>query len=162
MSGSRRVTATMSGQDWALLAALSVPWGGSCFFNGVAGRELPTLVEVVGRVTAAALILHAVLRLTGVRRQYDCRLWAAFAVMGVLNNAIPFSLIVWGQAHIASGVASILNATTPLFTVIVAHVLTTDEKLSVGRLAGVMLGLAGVAVLVGGDAVSVLGGHLAA
>ena len=76
--------------------------------------------------------------------------WRAFFGMGLLNNVIPFVLIVWGQGHVGSGVASILNATTPVFTVIVAHFLTQDERLTPGRLAGVGAGLAGVAVMMGG------------
>jgi drug/metabolite transporter (DMT)-like permease len=87
----------------------------------------------------------------------DWQTWAAFFGMGLLNNAVPFCLIVWGQTHIASGVASILNATTPLFTVVVAHFLTRDEKMTGGRLAGVLLGLVGVAVLIGGAAIQSLG-----
>ncbi|MGH6629830.1 MAG: DMT family transporter, partial [Burkholderiales bacterium] len=85
------------------------------------------------------------------------RVWTAFFGMGLLNNAIPFTLIVWGQTHIASGVASILNATTPLFTVLVSHYLTADEKITAGRLIGVVFGLAGVAVMVGGAALESLG-----
>ena len=69
--------------------------------------------------------------------------------MGFLNNVVPFSLIVWGQTHIASGLASILNATTPMFTVLVAHVLTDDEKLTTGRAAGVAIGLAGAVLVIG-------------
>jgi drug/metabolite transporter (DMT)-like permease len=82
--------------------------------------------------------------------------------MGLLNNAIPFSLIVWGQSHIASGLAAILNATTPLFTVLVAHLLTTDEKLTAGRILGVIIGLAGVAIMIGGDALDTLGVNVTA
>ena len=88
--------------------------------------------------------------------------WAAFFGMGLLNNAVPFSLIVWGQQHIASGVASILNASTPLFTVIFAHFLTSDERMTGGKLAGVLVGFLGVAVMIGSDAVRDLGAHVAA
>jgi drug/metabolite transporter (DMT)-like permease len=79
----------------------------------------------------------------------DQRVWAAFFGMGILNNVIPFTLIVWAQTHIASGVASILNATTPLFTVVAAHFLTADEKITGGRLVGVTVGFGGVAVMIG-------------
>lgn len=77
--------------------------------------------------------------------------------MGFLNNVVPFCLIVWGQSHIASGVASILNATTPLFTVVVAHMLTSDEKMTGNRLIGVVVGFVGVAIMIGGQALSSLG-----
>ena len=77
--------------------------------------------------------------------------------MALLNNVLPFSLIVWGQAHIASGVASILNATTPLFTVVVAHWLTSDERITAQRLTGVITGFAGVAIMIGAEAAETLG-----
>ena len=82
--------------------------------------------------------------------------------MALLNNAIPFTLIVWGQTHIASGVASILNASTPLFTVLLAHVLTRDERLTPGRIAGVLIGFCGVAVMMGGAALGGVGVGVAA
>lgn len=148
--------------EWGMLIALSVVWGGSFFFNSVALRDLPVFTVVVARVALAALILLAVLRLRGERMPRGCRMWAAFFVMGLLNNAIPFSLIVWGQQHIASGVASILNAATPLFTVLLAHVLTRDERMTGGRLAGVLIGFAGVAVMIGGAALRDLGVNVAA
>jgi drug/metabolite transporter (DMT)-like permease len=157
MTASVPVNRPMSAREWGLLLALSVLWGGSFFFNGVAVRELPTFTVVVARVVLAAVILLAVLHALGGRLPTGRRAWAAFFGMGLLNNVIPFSLIVWGQSHIASGVASILNATTPLFTVIVADVLTADERMTGGRLAGVIVGLAGVAVMVGGYALRSLG-----
>ena len=140
----------MTAAEWALLVALSALWGGSFFFVGVAVRELPTLTIVAARVGLAALILLAVLRALGRRMTRDRRVWAAFLGMGILNNAVPFTLIVWGQAHVASGLAAILNATTPLFAVLVAHGFAADERLTPGRIVGVLAGLAGVAVMVGG------------
>jgi drug/metabolite transporter (DMT)-like permease len=147
----------MNALEWGLLLSLSVLWGGSFFFVGVAVRELPPLTIVVLRVLLAALALLAIGRFMGLRLPGERRVWAAFLGMGLLNNVIPFTLIVWGQTHIASGVASILNATTPLFTVVVAHFLTADEKMSIGRLAGVLVGLVGVAVMIGGTALQSLG-----
>jgi len=147
----------MTPLEWGLLFTLSIVWGGSYFFNAIAVRELPTFTVVMGRVGLAALILLIAMRALGKKMPTDKKIWAAFFGMALLNNVIPFSLIVWGQAHIASGVASILNATTPLFTVVVAHVLTGDEKLTPGRLAGVVVGLIGVTVLIGGDALRTLG-----
>jgi drug/metabolite transporter (DMT)-like permease len=147
----------MTPLEWGLLITLSIVWGGSYFFNAIAVRELPTFTVVMGRVGLAALILLIAMRALGKKMPNDKKIWAAFFGMALLNNVIPFSLIVWGQAHIASGVASILNATTPLFTVVVAHVLTGDEKLTPGRLAGVVVSLIGVTVLIGGDALRTLG-----
>ncbi len=147
----------MTALEWAMLIALSAVWGGSFFFNAVAVRELPVLVVVTARVGLAALLLLALLRLMGERMPADRRVWAAFLAMGLLNNAIPFTLIVWGQQHIAAGVASILNAATPLFTVLFAHLLTDDERLTAGRLCGALIGFAGVAVMIGLDSLRGLG-----
>ncbi len=152
----------MTGPEWGLLAMLATVWGGSFFFNRVALAELPVLTVVLARVALAAAILLVVLRLRGERMPRDRRVWAAFAGMGMLNNAIPFTLIVWAQTHIASGVASILNASAPLFTVLLAHVLTRDERLTAGKLVGVLVGFAGVAVMIGPGAVAGLGSDLAA
>ena len=144
-----RANRPMTPLEWAMLLALATVWGGSFFFNGIAVRELPVFTVVVSRVALAAILLLGLLRLRGEPLPRDRRVWAAFFGMGLLNNAIPFSLIAWGQTHIASGVASILNAATPLFTVILAHVLTSDERMTGGRLAGVAIGFAGVAVMIG-------------
>lgn len=162
MPQTRPSNRPMTLSEWAMLLALSVVWGGSFFFNGVAVRELPVFTIVVARVALAAAILLAILRVRGERLPSGWPVWRAFLVMGALNNAIPFSLIVWGQQHIASGVASILNASTPLFTVVLAHVLTSDERMNAGKLTGVAVGLAGVAVMIGGDAVRALGADVAA
>ena len=153
-----QINRRMTMGEWGLLFTLSILWGGSFFFNGVAVRQLPTLTIVAARVAVATVMLWGVV-LLGQRRPipHGWRLWRAFLVMGLLNNAIPFSLIVWGQSQITAGVASILNATTPLLTVVVAHVVTADEKITPARLMGVLLGLVGVVVVIGADALSSLG-----
>jgi drug/metabolite transporter (DMT)-like permease len=143
----------MTAQDWAMLLSLSVLWGGAFFFSAVALRELPTLTVVTLRVGLGAIILHGVVRALGNRMPREWRVWRAFLVMGLLNNVIPFILIVWALNHIASGLAAILNATTPLFTVIVAHYLTKDEKITAQRSLGLMAGFLGTLVLIGTDAV---------
>ncbi|WP_454276418.1 DMT family transporter [Roseovarius sp. MBR-154] len=152
----------MTLSEWTMLLGLAAVWGGSFFFNDVAVRELPVFTVVVSRVALAAIILLAILRLRGERLPRAPRIWAAFFGMGVLNNAIPFSLIVWGQQHIASGVASILNASTPLFTVLLAHVLTRDERMTGGKILGVVIGFAGVATMIGTAALRDLGVHVTA
>ncbi|MBT4042487.1 MAG: DMT family transporter [Rhodospirillaceae bacterium] len=147
----------MSALEWAMLLALTGLWGVSFFFNGVAVKELPTFTVVVSRIALAAVILYALSRAMGHKIPHSRQLWTAFFAMGLLNNVLPFSLIVWGQSHIGSGLASILNATTPLFTVVIAHWFTPDERMTPGRLAGVIFGLAGVAVMIGSDALGILG-----
>jgi len=135
-----------------MLVALSVLWCGSFFFTAIAVKELPPFTIVVLRVGIAAVILNVGIHLMGLRMPREGRVSLAFLGMGFLNNAFGFSLLVWGQTHIASGLASIRNATTPLFTVLRAHAFTTDEKLSGNRLAGVLIGLLGVAVMIGNQA----------
>ena len=157
MSSEPPATASMSLGTWGLLIALSVLWGGSFFFNQVAVAEWPVFSVVVCRVVIAAVILHAVIRLMGITLPTDRASLTAFATMGLINNALPFSLIVNGQTEIGSGLASILNATAPLFTVVIAHVATRDEKTTAARLAGVCIGFVGVAVMVGRDALDTIG-----
>jgi drug/metabolite transporter (DMT)-like permease len=110
---------------------------------------VPPLTVAAVRAAGAALILNAALPLVGLRLPSGSHIWLAFAVMGVINNVIPFALIFWGQSHIPSGLASILNATTPLSTIVVAHLATSDEKMAGGRLLGVLVGFFGVATMVG-------------
>lgn len=148
----------MSARQWATLFGLSILWGGSFFFNSIALRELPPLTTVLLRVGLGAMLLYAVLRATGGRMPRERAAWRDLVALGLMNSAVPFCLIVWGQTQIPSALASILNATTPLFGVIVAHVFTDDEKITANRLAGVVVGFAGVAVMVGGGA---LGGGAA-
>ncbi|MGO4506498.1 DMT family transporter [Bradyrhizobium barranii subsp. apii] len=135
-------------RDWSLLAVLSVLWGGSFFFNGAALRELPPLTLVFLRVALGAAILLPLLRMQGIGLPKGVTGWKPFVAIGLLNNVIPFSLIVLGQTFIPSGLASILNATTPLFTVMVMAA-AGEEALQIRRVAGVALGLAGVIILRG-------------
>jgi drug/metabolite transporter (DMT)-like permease len=135
-------------RDWSLLCVLSILWGGSFFFNGAALRELPPLTLVFLRVVIGAAILLPLLRVQGIGFPKGLAGWKPFFAIGLLNNVIPFSLIVVGQTFIPSGLASILNATTPLFTVLVMAA-AGEEVLQARRVAGVALGLAGVIILRG-------------
>jgi drug/metabolite transporter (DMT)-like permease len=128
---------------WLWLLSLSVLWGGSFFFAKVAVGELGPFTVVFARVSLAALALALIVPL---RRDAP---WPTYFAMGFLNNALPFSLIFWGQTEIGSGLASILNATTPLFTLVVAHFLTPDEKIDRIKVAALLMGLLGVVVLIG-------------
>jgi len=141
----------MSLRVWIWLLSLSVLWGGSFFFAKVAVAELGPLTVVFGRVALAALALNLALVATGRSLFRPGTPWHAFAVMGLLNNLIPFSLIFWGQTQIASGLASILNATTPLFTLVVAHLATRDERITAAKGTALLIGFAGVVVLLGPD-----------
>ena len=113
---------------------------------------MPPFTVVLGRVAIAAAALFVYLRSTGRTIPANGEAWRAFFGMGLLNNLIPFSLIFWGQTAIASGLASILNATTPIFSILVAHFLTSDEKMTPQKIVGVLLGVLGVGVLMSGSA----------
>ncbi len=149
---------SMSPYEWLLLSILSILWGGSFFFVGIAVEALPPLTIVALRVALAAIVLLTVVYVAGLRMPTNIKVWMAFLGMGVLNNVIPFTLIVWGQTHIASGLAAILNATTPLFTVIAAHFLTKDEQITKLKMIGVIIGFAGVVIMIGHEALSGVGG----
>jgi drug/metabolite transporter (DMT)-like permease len=154
MSGS--TSPRLEAQDWALLLALSLLWGASYFFAKVAIGSLPPLSVVGARVLLAAMTLLLVCRVAGIALPFGR--WRDFLGMGAINNVLPFSLIFWAQTEIASGLASILNATTPLFTALLAHALTEDERLTPTKVLGVGIGIAGVAVLVGIEVLEGFGG----
>jgi drug/metabolite transporter (DMT)-like permease len=156
------VNRRMDRHEWRQLALLSILWGGSFLFAGIQVRWLPPFTIVFLRVGLAAVILNVLVRASGQKMPSELAAWRAFFAMGLLNNAIPFCLIVWSQGHIASGLAAILNATTPIFTVLVAQVATSDEKMTGNRLLGVVIGFFGVVVLVGRDALNGLGTELLA
>ncbi|MBA5777252.1 DMT family transporter [Stappia sp. F7233] len=137
----------MSALHWLMLTVLSFIWGGTFLFAKVAVAEIPPLMLVFLRVVIGAATLHVALRLAGHRFPLKPSLILSFLVMGLLNNAVPFSLIFWGQTVLSASLASILNATTPIFTVIVAAALFRQEALSVRRIAGIAIGFGGVVVM---------------
>lgn len=146
MARSPKAALDMHPQDWLLLAFLSILWGGSFFFVGAAERELPPLTIVLARVVFGALMLLPFVRIFGSalpRRAID---WLPFAGMGLLNNVIPFSLFATAMTYIPSGMASVLNATTPLFGVLVLAGFG-EERLVARRIVGVVIGLIGVVIL---------------
>jgi drug/metabolite transporter (DMT)-like permease len=152
----------MGGRDWAILAFLSVLWGGSFFFIGVAVREVSPFTFVLVRVALAAAALWAFLLIRRMPVRLPREALGAMLVLALLNNAVPFSLFAWSQTQIASGLASILNATTPIWGVIAAHLFTRDERITPAKLAGVLLGFGGVALMVGADLLGEIGSGLAA
>jgi drug/metabolite transporter (DMT)-like permease len=144
----------MGPAEWGFLVALAILWSGVFFLTKVAlGAMQPFTVVAVRLVIGAIVLLGAVLA-SGSRMPTAPRTWMAFVVMGALNNLVPFCLIAWGQTQIASGLAAILNATTPLFTVLLAHVATHDERMTPNRVGGVLLGVVGVVVMIGPGALS--------
>jgi len=139
-------TLTMDRQTWLLLILLSVLWGASFFFGSVALRELPPTTIAFVRVALAAALLFPLFKIKGGTLPTSLAGWMPFFVMGLLNNVIPFSLVLVGQMRISSGLASVLNATTPLFTVLVLASFG-DERLIARRIVGVVIGIVGVIVL---------------
>ena len=162
MAGETLINHSMNRAEWLALLLLSVLWGGSFFFAAVQIKALPPFTIVFLRVGLAAVILNALVKALGMKMPGSRSAWLAFFGMGLLNNAVPFCLVVWGQSHIASGLAAILNATTPISTVIVAHLLTDDEKMSGNRFLGVAIGFFGVVILIGPDLLKGLGTNLLA
>lgn len=147
----------MNGGDWLILIILAVIWGGAFFFIGVAVRHVPPLTYVWLRLTIAALAMWGYIRFRREAVELPRRVWVSMLVLALLNNALPFALFGWGQTHIASGLASILNATTPIWGVVVAHFLTHDERMTSRKIAGVLLGFGGVATMIGPSLLSSLG-----
>ena len=137
-----------------MLLALGAVWGGSFFFVEIALREVGPFTVVLHRVFWAVPALAAVLWWKGLRPPTSLKTWASYFVMGALNNAIPFSLIVWGQTQIEGGLASILNASTAIVGAVIAGILLIDERLTARKIAGALFGLAGVAAIMGPSAVS--------
>jgi drug/metabolite transporter (DMT)-like permease len=153
---------TISAVDWLLLLVLSVRWGGSFYFAKIAVLEIPPLRLALGRVSIAAAALAIIARVIGERFPRGGATWLWLAVMALFNNVMPFVLLFWAQIHISIGLASILTATSPLFGVLVAHVLTHDDKLSVGRAVGLIAGFIGVVVLIGPDMLNEIGNNVLA
>lgn len=152
----------MGPREWLIFGVLSLVWGGSFFFIEISLRSFPPFTLVLLRASTAAAALLLILGITRRNLPASPRIWRAFFTLGALNIALPFVLVAWGQTHIPIGLASILNATTPLWGVVVAHAFTVDEKASPGKIAGVVSGIAGVAVMMGGDALAGLGDNLLA
>jgi drug/metabolite transporter (DMT)-like permease len=155
--GAPMIRTQMNGRDWLILGALALIWGGAFFFIGVAVRHVPPLTYVWLRLTIAAAAMWLFLRFKGQGLGLPPSAWGSIVLLAMLNNALPFTLFGWGQTHIASGLASILNATTPIWGVVVAHFLTHDERMSPRKVAGVLLGFGGVAVMIGPSLLSSLG-----
>lgn len=146
---SQKQGLSMGPFEWFLLLSLAAIWGSSYFFNRIALDDLPPLTIVLGRVGLAAIALNVALGARGERLPVERSHWFAFIVMGALSQIIPFGLIVWSQTSISGGLAAILNATVPLFTLVAARFLIADEPMSANRLAGVLIGFTGAVIVIG-------------
>jgi drug/metabolite transporter (DMT)-like permease len=147
----------MTLRDWAMLIALAAIWSVSYLFNKIALTGLPVFSVVAGRVGFAALALAPMVYLSGQRLPRPGRMWLVFLVMATLNNVAPFTLIVTGQQWVDSGLTAILIGMTPLFSVVLAHFLTEEERMTPARILGVVAGIAGLVILIGPAALAGLG-----
>ena len=146
---TKSATLTLDLNSTIMLLMLAAVWGGSFFLGEIALREVPPLTITLNRVMWALPILALIVLFKGIYVPRSPKVWGAYLVMGGLNNAIPFSLIFWGQTQIESGLASILNGTTAMFAAVVAGMLLRDEPLTANKIIGAALGIAGVAVIIG-------------
>jgi drug/metabolite transporter (DMT)-like permease len=151
------IRTVMNKSDWGTLIVLALIWGAAFLFIGVAVRHVPPLTYVWLRLAIAAAAMWAFLRWKGASLDLPRSAWGSILLLALLNNALPFSLFGWGQTHIASGLAAILNATTPIWGVVVAHLFTGDERMTPRKLVGVLLGFGGVALMIGPSLLSNLG-----
>jgi len=146
----------MGARDWLLLLILSTVWGGSFFFFEVALQTLPPFTVVLGRVGLGAMVLLAIARMRGEVLPFSATIARRYLLLGAISNALPFSFIVWGQTQIPSGLASIINAMTPIWAVLVGLLIGSDDRLTPAKAVGVALGFGGVAVLMGPDLLKAL------
>jgi drug/metabolite transporter (DMT)-like permease len=156
------INARMGLVQWSMLVLLSMLWGGSYFFVEIALEEWSPLLIVAVRIVVAAIVIWGIVLAAGLPVPRFRAAWIAFFFMGLLNNVFPFLLIVWGQKEIESGLAAILTAAAPIFSVIVAGVWLKDEPITRTRLLGAVLGLIGVAVLIGPSALAGIDANLLA
>ena len=152
----------MTAQEWVLLLFLSILWGGSFFLSAIAIKEVEPFTLAFARMAMGALALAAAAFVMDLRFPRDAASWGGYLIMGMVMSAVPFSLIYYGQTQISGALASILNATTPLFTLLIAHVFTRDEKITPRRLFGVLAGLGGVIFIIGPAALAESGARIAA
>ena len=131
-----------------LLLSLAAIWGASFMFIEIALDDLEPTTLMAGRLVVASLVLISLMAARGILGRLRRAGWRAFA-LGVINSAVPFTLIAWGQQHIDSGVAAIANATVPIWVALLAIWLAQSERASGLRIVGIVLGLVGVAVLAG-------------
>jgi drug/metabolite transporter (DMT)-like permease len=160
ISPAKNISGAMDVSSWLTLLALAFVWGGSFFFIEIGLEQYHPLTIVGTRVGLAALFLLAFVIATKKPWPSDKRFWPMVGLMGISNNVIPFLLLVWAQTYITGGLASILNATTPIFTVLAANIMTQDERMTLPRVLAVVLGFIGVTIIIGPDVVSGFDSHL--
>ncbi|MEM7692825.1 MAG: DMT family transporter [Pseudomonadota bacterium] len=160
MAGAGPIDTRMDALAFAMLVALATLWGGTFILAEIILAHWPVMTLVATRVALAALALWVGIAVFRIAIPTKIAIWGAFFIMGVVNNAVPFTLIVYGQTGITAGLAAILNATTPLFTALIAALALPDEAFSARKGVGLTLGVIGVAVMIGLSALATLGADL--
>ena len=153
--------AVPSRRDYTLLVLLGAIWGGSFLLIKLAVASVPPVSVAAGRIVVGALFMGAILAVRRTPLPSEPRVWGKLALMGTVGTVLPFALINWGETHIYSGLAAILMSAVPILTIVLAHFLRTDEKITAGKVVALILGGAGVVVLIGPDALSGLDQSLA-
>jgi drug/metabolite transporter (DMT)-like permease len=144
----------MNWRNFLWLLFLAALWGPSFLFIKVAVEDIPPLTLMMGRVGLAGILLYLILRAQGRNLLPFGRVWRHLAVMALVQNAIPFFLFAWGEQYIDSALAAILNGTTPLFTLLLAHLFTSDDRLTPTKIVGTLVGFGGLLILIGPSLVS--------
>ena len=156
------VSSHMNFHVWVMLIVLSILWGTSFIFTEIALEDFRPLTIAMLRVSGAASALWIYLLIIGAEIPRSLRIWGAFLIMGIVNNAIPFAAIMFAQTLISASLASILNSTAPLFTVVLAGILLSDERITTSRIFAVILGFIGVVVMIGPPALLGIGADVLA
>lgn len=143
-----RLSVSMRIRNFLWILFLAALWGPSFVFIKVAVEEIPPLTMVVGRVGVAAILLNLILWMQGRSLAGLGPAWKHLAVMALVHNALPFALFNWGELYIDSALASILNGTTPLFTILLAHIFVQDDRLTPNKIVGGVIGFGGLLLLV--------------
>ena len=159
MRGRTAISSSGTYRHLLLLILLASLWSSSFAAIKVGVGTIPPLTLAAGRIAVAAAVLYALIALRGQRLPRSARLWALFFLIGITGNALPFTLIAWGEERIDSGLAAILMAVMPPATALLTHVFTRDERLTAPKLIGVAMGFAGVVLLIGPEALRELGGQ---
>lgn len=149
-------------RPYFLLMAMATIWSSSFAVIKVGIETLPPATLAAGRIVLAALVLYAFMRARGLRLPPLGPVWKKYFLLGLFGNGLPFLLINWGEQLIDSGLAAILMAVMPLATLVLTHLFTEDERMTVPKVLGVVAGFSGVAILMGADVLAGLGGHVLA
>ncbi len=146
--------------EWSLLFLLASLWGSSFLFMKIAVQDIPVFTVVLGRIGIAAIALTIYVYFRGLRLPTSGKVWGHLILLGFLRASLPISMFVWAGTQIDSNISGILNSTTPLFTAVVAHFFTQDERLDRARMMGIVFGMVGVVILIGPEALQAMGSNV--